>query len=223
MNPLRGIRAVTFDAGGTLIEPWPSVGHVYAAVARMHGINADPAALNRQFARAWKAKNRFDYSRGHWFALVEEAFGGTGTVGIDLFDSIYNHFTLAKPWHVFEDVLPTLEALKRHGMKLAVISNWDERLRPLLGKLELDRYFDVLIISTEVGAHKPDPRIFEAALRQLGVAPHQALHIGDSHREDVAGARAAGLGALCIRRGCGAGTDDLSDLTQLIRMTLPES
>src|SRR5437773_3154259 len=73
-NPLR---AVTFDVGGTLIEPWPSVGEVYAAVAAPFGLaGVAPEALNRQFAQAWTAREHFDYSRHAWQELVRQTFAG---------------------------------------------------------------------------------------------------------------------------------------------------
>lgn len=200
MSHLEGIRAVTFDVGGTLIEPCPSVGHVYAEVAARHGVHADPAQLNERFAQSWRAKQNFDYSRAHWLSLVEEAFGGIAPVSGGMFDSIYDHFKLAAPWRVYDDVLPALAELKRRALKLAIISNWDERLRPLLRELELDRHFDVIIISIEVRAHKPAPRIFEAALGQLNLPASQVLHVGDGLHEDVEGARAAGMRALLLDR-----------------------
>ena len=211
------VRAVTFDVGGTLIEPWPSVGHVYAEVAARHGIRADPDALTAAFGRGWKQRRGFDYSRAHWFTLVEEAFGGIAPVSAGLFDAIYSHFTLAEPWRVYDDVVPTLERLTRRGLKLAVISNWDERLRPLLRAVELDRFFDAMIISTEVGAHKPDLQIYAAALKALGMTPAEVLHVGDGRREDLEGARAAGLTARLIRRGEGnPGGDEISTLAALV-------
>src|ERR1051326_9281154 len=72
------IRAITFDVGGTLIDPWPSVGHVYAAVAAESGLPAyDPAVLNAQFVAAWRAKANFDYSRAAWASLVVSTFAGS--------------------------------------------------------------------------------------------------------------------------------------------------
>ena len=70
VEPLRNIQAVTFDVGGTLLEPWPSVGHVYAEVAQRHGLpGADAAKLAEQFAAAWRARRGFDYSRAAWSEL----------------------------------------------------------------------------------------------------------------------------------------------------------
>ena len=81
MNPFSHICAVTFDVGGTLIEPWPSVGHVYAEVAARHGVNhADPAVLNRQFTAAWRGRKNFNYTRTDWADLVDQTFVGLSDV-----------------------------------------------------------------------------------------------------------------------------------------------
>src|SRR5947209_8770968 len=77
MMPARQIRAVTFDVGGTLIRPWPSVGHVYAEVAARHGFeDLSAAILNRQFAAAWQARQNFNHTRAEWAELVDATFEG---------------------------------------------------------------------------------------------------------------------------------------------------
>ncbi len=202
MSPVAPIQAVSFDVGGTLIEPWPSVGHIYADVAARHGVKAPaPETLNRQFAAAWRAKQNFDYSQPAWFALVRQTFGDQAAVlPEELFPDLYQHFAEPAVWRVHEDVWPTLENLSRRGLRLAVISNWDERLRPLLAALKLDAYFETIIVSCEIGFTKPSPVIFELAVRKLGLSPAAVLHVGDSAREDVEGARAAGLQAVLLDR-----------------------
>ena len=76
MNSARPIRAVTFDVGGTLIQPWPSVGHVYAEVAALHGYRAlDAEQLNRRFAAAWRQRTNFAYARADWAALWRSSAG----------------------------------------------------------------------------------------------------------------------------------------------------
>lgn len=188
--------AVTFDVGGTLLAPWPSVGHVYAAVAaRWDGVAPDPAEVNRRFHAAWAGRGAaFDYSREAWAALVRETLRGLTPCADNpaFFAALYDHFASPEPWRIFPDVVPALEALRRGGYRLAVVSNWDLRLRPLLRALRLGDFFEVLVISGEVGWHKPDPRLFAHAARQLGLRPEQILHVGDSWTEDVRGARAAG-------------------------------
>jgi putative hydrolase of the HAD superfamily len=198
----RGIRAVTFDMGGTLLEPWPSVGHVYAAGAARHGLYVDPSAINRQFAIAWGACRPFDHSREAWRGIVEASFAGLlpDPVTPRLFADLYHAFARPGAWRVFPDVGPALARLKGAGLKLAVISNWDERLEPLLRDLGLRRWFDAVVISRAAGAPKPDVRIFKTAVSRLGVRPRDILHVGDSMDEDVRGAARAGLRAVWLVR-----------------------
>ncbi len=200
------IRAVTFDMGGTLMEPWPSVGHVYAKVAAAHGVQASPEILNQRFAAAWKAKTNFRHEKSDWAALVDATFSGLCRTppSQSFFPELFDAFADASAWKVFDDVIPCLERLRRDGIKLGVISNWDDRLRPLLKKLGLDKYFDSIVISCEAAEPKPARKIFRTAARQLGVTPHEILHIGDSPAEDIKGARAAGFQALLLTRGAAA-------------------
>lgn len=206
-GPRRGnnpaIQAVSFDVGGTLIQVWPSVGHVYAQVAGEHGWPGLSAEiLNRRFAAAWKAQPLVTYSREEWAALVDAAFDGliTAQPSRTFFPSLYERFNQPGSWRIYDDVVPTLERLKSRGLRLAVISNWDERLRHLLGRLGLDSHFDEIVISCEAGDCKPSARIFEAAAARLQLPPAAILHVGDSLEMDARGARAAGLAALHLRR-----------------------
>lgn len=197
------VQAVTFDVGGTLIEPWPSVGHVYAAVAAEHGIaNLDPVDLTERFGAAWKSKKDFDYSKAAWQDLVDQSFSGAVPAErLDgLFRDIYARFAQPGAWRVFDDVVPALEALRSAGFKLGVISNWDERLRPLLDRLGLSRFFRATVISIELGQAKPEPAIFARAATLLETEPCKILHVGDSLHEDVVGAQEAGFSALKISR-----------------------
>ena len=166
------IRAITFDVGGTLLEPWPSVGQVYARVAaRLGWGELDPTLLNQRFREAWQRRPAFDYSRAAWAALAEETFAGLGQTWTgDFFTALYDAFAEPEVWRVFDDVRPALEALRRLGLQLAVVSNWDERLRPLLRRLELDDCFESLVISCEAGFTKPAPEIFQRALTELRAA-----------------------------------------------------
>jgi putative hydrolase of the HAD superfamily len=198
------IEAVTFDVGGTLLEVWPSVGHVYAEVAARNGVKRLSAtALNRRFAAAWRAATRFSHSRLGWARLVDATFRGlteqppTQT----FFAELYARFAEPDAWRIFPDVLPTLDALAARGLKLGVISNWDERLRPLLERLKLAGYFETIVVSREVRASKPARAIFQHAVRKLGLPAEAILHVGDSLSMDVRGARAAGLSVLLLKRG----------------------
>jgi putative hydrolase of the HAD superfamily len=218
------IKAVTFDAGGTLIEPWPSVGHIYSRVAATHGIaGASPARLNQRFRIVWRQLSNFDYSRRAWRCVVNETFLGAGTPAPDrdCFDDLYRRFAQPDVWRVFRDVLPTLEALAGRGVRLGIISNWDERLRPLLGRLDLLRHFSEIVVSAEAGVTKPSRRIFELAARRLQVPRESVLHIGDSPSLDFRAARAAGLSSLLLRRGVAPGRNRISSLLSLRGLPSP--
>jgi putative hydrolase of the HAD superfamily len=201
VRSLRHVQALTFDVGGTFIEPWPSVGHVYAEVAARHGHkDVRPERLNQQFAAAWRNKVNFDHSPGSWLELVRETFKGSISRPEEFFEELYSRFARPEAWRIFEDARPALELLRERGFQLGVISNWDERLRPLLEHLELARYFEAIVISVETGFAKPSPRIFDKAAVLLGLPPRFILHVGDSVPEDVNGARAAGFQALLLDR-----------------------
>ncbi len=212
------IRAVTFDVGGTLIEPWPSVGRVYAQIAERHGVHVSAEQLDGQFAAAWKAKKNFGYSMSDWSDLVNHSFAGLAGAPPNeaLFSDLYRHFATAAPWRVFDDVLPCLQRLKQRGLKLGIISNWDERLRPLLRALEFDQYFDAVIVSGELGCHKPDAAVFNTAAQQLAIPGEAILHVGDSVAEDFEGARKAGFRAVLLQRGQTADRDAIPSLERLI-------
>ena len=211
----REILAVTFDAGGTLIEPWPNVGAVYAAVARDFGLECEPYRLTAQFKDAWTSRTGFRYTRDEWAEVVRHSFAGMTEVSPELFDAIYRRFAQPESWLIYDDVIPTLQKLESLGIKLAVISNWDARLGPLPQKLGLATYFDEILISSELNVHKPDQRIFRHAAEKLAVSPGQMLHVGDSLQEDVHGARSIGATAFRIRRSGGNGTDELESLTAI--------
>ena len=192
------INAITFDVGGTLIKPWPSVGHVYAEVAARFGVDGlAPEVLTQNFIRAWKARASFDYAQESWFAIVRETFGEhAAKLPAEFFPTVFDRFADADTWRIYEDVFPTLDALAARGVKLGIISNWDARLRPLLANLNLTRHFSSIVVSCEAGATKPDSRLFTKAASELGVAPGELLHVGDSMTMDVGGAESAG----CIGR-----------------------
>jgi putative hydrolase of the HAD superfamily len=208
------IKAISFDVGGTLIEPWPSVGHIYAEVAARHGLkNLSAEQLNARFKAAWRARQNFRHSRNEWDELVTEVFGGSTPPGF--FAELYERFAEPDAWRIYDDVVPTLDLLAARNIRLAIISNWDERLRPLLHKLKLERYFEAFAISLEIGFPKPAPVIFQHAAKELNLPPSSILHVGDSPEMDVAGATAAGFQAVQIHRHTTAENSGLHSLAEL--------
>jgi putative hydrolase of the HAD superfamily len=115
---LDDIEAVTLDAAGTLVEPWPSVGDVYARVAEECGIGPVSAGeLNRRFGKAWKTKQGFDYSRIAWRKMVEQTFAGLAPLKPAFFDHLYEEFAQPRCWRVYEDVAPGPGKLSRQGVE----------------------------------------------------------------------------------------------------------
>jgi len=108
-----------------------------------------------------------------------------------------------------------LEFLNSRGLKLGIISNWDERLRQLLRQLNLDRFFQAIVVSFEVGQCKPSPAIFQRAAESLASPPPSILHIGDNPILDVDGATSAGFQALLLARDLTATSGQLTSLAQL--------
>ncbi len=207
------VRAVTFDAAGTLFDVAEPVGATYARFARQHGIALAPDEAERRFRDAFAtapalafpavSPTRFaDLERAWWYALVERTFGpaaaSPGFAGC--FAELFAHFGRAAAWRVFPDAAPTLGVLRRRGLRLAVVSNFDDRLGGIVSALGLASLLDAVVPSTRAGAAKPAPAIFHVALARLGVAPREALHVGDGVRTDVAGAHAAGLHAALLDR-----------------------
>ncbi|MBB5033191.1 HAD-IA family hydrolase [Prosthecobacter vanneervenii] len=216
-----------FDAAGTLIRPAESVGQTYAQHAQKLGIEADPETLMQAFRAVWKqtppplypvGQPSADDDRGWWRTLVGDVFGRVHGAPLqesvldELFDGLYRHFAKAEAWHVFDDVLPALEDLARDH-RLLVLSNFDRRLHSILGGHDLLRFFDGVVISSEVGAAKPHARMFETALEAAGCQPGQALHIGDDVRCDLGGAQSCGIHAFQVKRP----ESDLGVLVQKVR------
>jgi len=196
------INVILFDVGGTLLNVYPSVGAVYARVAAKHGIQAEPAVLQSRFFEAWekqKSQNRV-MTRGWWEHVVREVFAPFPfSQWPALFEDLYQTFAQPDVWKVYDDVLPTLNALKGK-YRLAVASNWDERLPALLKNLGLADYFETMFVSGLMGIAKPNPGFFHRALQTLKSPAEETLHIGNDPDEDWKAARKAGLHALLLDR-----------------------
>ena len=205
------MKAVFFDVGGTLIQPCPSVGEIYADVARRHGIAITAEQAERAFRESWTAlkRGKLTVSRKAWWG--ELVFRTLGQRNAACFEELYRVFSHADAWGVYPDVRDALQDVRIKGLHVGVISNWDERLRPLLDELGIAKLLDSITISCEIGAEKPDPRIFRAALRAAGVRANDALHVGDSLEEDVRAAERVGMQGAWIDR-----SDERASLLSLV-------
>jgi putative hydrolase of the HAD superfamily len=206
------LKTIFFDAAGTLIYLPKSVGHHYAIAGELIGLQLDSAALDQAFASCWKQiptrpaidGPREDDDKGWWRGLVDRVLDqvATNTSELDrdaFFEAAYSHFAEAGVWELYPEVADVLGAL-RGRFDLAVISNFDGRLRMILEHLGVSKFFSHMFLSSELGADKPDPEIFRRALRLRGVTPGEALHVGDDPMRDWEAARAAGLTVFQLER-----------------------
>ena len=205
-------RAIFFDAVGTLFYLTKSVGDHYALVASEVGLKLDPATFDRAFFSAWKQMParfaiegpRENDDKDWWRELVDLVLD---LVAPDLdeidrdnfFEVAYEHFAEAGVWKLYPEVVDVLEKL-RPRFRLAIISNFDGRLRMILEQLGISKFFPRVFISSEIGADKPDPLIYLRAVTFLGVEPKEALHVGDDPERDWKGAGAAGLSIFQLDR-----------------------
>jgi putative hydrolase of the HAD superfamily len=219
------LKAIFFDAVGTLIHLTKSVGQHYHLVAQRQGLTLDPNLLETAFVQVWKemplrpaiGEPRADDDKDWWRDLVEKMLARIpGTIDPldrdNFFEAAYGHFAEAGVWALYPEVFDSLEKLAPR-FELAIVSNFDGRLRVILEQLAISRFFRHVFVSSEIGADKPDPAIYRRALEISGLSPNQVLHVGDDPERDWAAARAADLAVFeLIRPG-----NSLSDLLERLR------
>jgi putative hydrolase of the HAD superfamily len=218
------IRVVFFDAADTLFHVKGSVAEIYLRHAAEFGFAQTPeslSAIKQAFGRAFRdapppifaatEPAQIKHSeRLWWFDIVHNVFYRVGMFERfdDFFERVFQVFEEPGAWELFPETVQTLAALKTQGVELGIISNFDSRLFSVLRGLGIADTFDTVTISSLAQAAKPAPRIFQLALDKHAVDPEEALHIGDSLRDDVEGARKAGLHAILLdRKGSQQGTD----------------
>jgi putative hydrolase of the HAD superfamily len=217
------IRAVTFDCWGTLLLDSPAADEGYrrqrvagmATVLARHGIDVPGRALDeayaaagRRLARLWQA-NRDVSARGHVLAVldaVDDALARrlSDAVVDELLDA-YASPALRVPPAVDAGAAAAVAALTARGCALGVVSNTmrtpGAALRRVLDRAGLLAPFAAVTFSDECGIRKPDPEIFARTLRAMGVAPADAVHVGDDPVLDVEGARDAGMRVIQVASG----------------------
>jgi len=208
------IRAVFFDAAGTLFESREPIGRTYTRLARDFGLDAPEDAIAASFRRAFGAAPGLAFGPGFqhhelrrlerewWRHRVAETFAPIGKFpDFDAyFDALFSYFANPLHWIADLEAAPLLQRLKSDGLKLGVISNFDHRLYRILDGLDLTRHFDSITISSEAGYAKPRREVFDAALARAGAIAHEAMHIGDSEHLDFVPAASLGMAAVLIDR-----------------------
>jgi len=204
-SQMHPIKAIFFDAAGTLIYLPQSVGHHYSFVAQRIGLRLDAGALDAAFSACWKEMPvraaiegpRDDDDKGWWRDLVNRVLDRVAPNLDELdrdafFEGAYSHFAEPGVWDLYPEVPEVLEAIAGK-FQLAIISNFDGRLRMILEHLGISKFFSHVFLSSELGADKPDPEIYRRALRLNETRPNETLHVGDDPERDWEGATAAGL------------------------------
>ena len=150
------LKALFFDAAGTLFEAREPVGHTYARIARQHGLIADDAVVSAGFRRAFASTPGLAFGPGHradeirrlerewWYGLVRRSFEGLGEFdSFDaFFDELFAYFGEPANWVPLPDARSVLQRLKDTDLKLGIISNFDHRLYRILDGLDLRPFFD---------------------------------------------------------------------------------
>lgn len=215
------IRAVLFDAFGTLFRPRAPIHQQYAEIASTYGLIVQADDIKTGFRRAFKEQSEAHPLYGKhsvpplhhedwWGMVIERTFQYAHVADSDLqialptlLPELIEHFASMKGYTIHDDVMPCLQELQHTNLKLGIISNSDPRTMKVMESLGIVPEYispDSITTSWEVGKAKPSLEIFQAAARKLGVAPHETLMVGDDLDEDYKGAREAGLQSVLLQR-----------------------
>lgn len=241
MSALRP-RAVLVDAHGTLIELEPPAPMLQRVLLQRHGIalpaDVADAGMRAEIAyyRAHMHEGRdpgsVDALRSRCAEELRQSLLAAAPVvapAVDRLSASEMTSVLlgALVFKVFDDVIPALESLRALGCAIVVVSNWDASLGQRLAELGLGALLDGVVSSAAFGAAKPSEAIFVEGLRLAGgVAPSEAVHVGDSVEADVVGARAAGVEPVLLVRGgigggCADGVRTIGSLAELVAPAAP--
>jgi putative hydrolase of the HAD superfamily len=156
----------------------------------LDGIEHDEHSQSRDHYVAWQQQrllamlSETDVHPGEYEVIVEKMRAGNAS----------------RVMEAYEETADVLTELRTRGLRLAVCSNWDWDLDEAIAEVGITDLVDVVVSSAWVGARKPHPRIFEHTLAKAGIAPEDALFVGDTWGPDVVGPRAAGITPVYLRR-----------------------
>jgi putative hydrolase of the HAD superfamily len=206
--------AVLLDALGTLVELEPPGVHLAKALRiepderLVRAIRAE-MAYYREHSHEGRDARSLAELRARCAAVLSRELGREVSVAT-MMEAIR--------FRAFPDATPALAELRRLGLRLVCVSNWDFSLPDVLDRCGLGGALDGVVTSAGVGARKPDPAIFARALEVAGRSAAEALYVGDTPEEDLEGARAAGIRALLIDRGGGGDIDSLEAIRHHLKL-----
>jgi HAD superfamily hydrolase (TIGR01549 family) len=202
------LQTVFLDAGGVILHPnWVRV----SAALEKHGVHVDAPTLR---AAEPQAKRRLDAarvvggtndaSRGwlYFDLILEGARVQASSATAAALTELHDYHSRENLWEYVPPEVPrVLDALRQRGLQLVVVSNANGRLRDVLRRLSIDRYFHHVLDSFEEGVEKPDPRLFQIALKKANAEAATTIHVGDLYEIDVVGARSAGIRGVLLDEG----------------------
>ncbi len=208
MNPLlTNIRAVVFDAGGTLFFPKTEIHLIYADIGKLHGSTLSAEVIGERYRAAfqrrvasddrWGWQTSEEIERQRWRAVVAEVFSEMADTNA-CFETLFQHFAKPEVWELAPDAAATLRALAEHGLQLAIASNFDHRLHTIVAGHPALKAIQHVVVSSEVGWRKPAKGFFDAVCARVGQPAEQILFVGDDRSNDYEGARAAGMRAVLL-------------------------
>lgn len=212
------ISHVWFDIGYTLLYMKREI--TYQKALRMFGHDIPIETLEKEFHVVDKLFMReypgvFLEARGSYMPWFLGVLNYRLGIGLDVaeMDACWGNIQKETKnyWIPFDSVHAVLEDLKNHPLSMGVISNWDNTARGLLQHFGIIDFFDHCIISSEVGINKPDPEIFQVAMRKANVEPQNCLYVGDNYYDDAIGSRKAGMEVLIINRFDNLGVEEIKD------------
>jgi putative hydrolase of the HAD superfamily len=203
--PGTAVRAIFFDAVGTLIHPQPAAPAVYAAIGARFGSRLDAGLIAQRFRTAFANEEALDRAEGlqtsearevlRWRRIVAAVLDDTSDRE-GCFQELFTHFSRPQAWRCEPGTAAVLRQLGERGSMLGIASNYDSRLRSVAAGLDALTPARHLVISSEVGWRKPAPAFFEALCRTAGMRAEEILFVGDDRTNDFDGARAFGLPAV---------------------------
>ena len=199
------MRAVVFDAVGTLIFPNPPAAVAYYEVGRRHGSRLARDQIAHNFRRvlqrhAGEPRTNDQIERERWRQIVAGVFTDLKDTEA-LFGQLWNHFSRSSNWAVYDDVEDVLTEVNSRGVITAVGSNFDDRLIAIALELPPLEQTRSIFVSSQLGFTKPSLGFFRAIEAELRLHPSQLLMIGDDQRNDIEGAARAGWHSLRLDRG----------------------
>ena len=199
------LRAVLFDVDFTLAKPGPDLGpEGYRRMGTRYGLELDPARYSEARTAALASLERHPELRHDeelWFAFTERivrGMGGDADAARELAVEMTRAWERSENFDLYDDALPALAQLRAHGLKLGLVSNGGREISDFVAHHRLD--VDCAVASRAHGWIKPHESIFRAALTLIGVAPAEAVMVGDSVEDDIEGASALGMRAVLIDR-----------------------